>query len=133
MIVVDTSVLVDLFKGRRTPAVERLRTLEHEGIPFLLPAVCCQELLQGARDEREWRLLEDYLGVQRILDCTDGLSTWAKAARIYFECRQKGVPIQSTIDCLIAQLVIDADGVLLHDKRDFELIKEVRPLKTIRS
>ena len=133
MIVVDTSVLVDLFKGRRTPAVERFRTLEHEGNPYLLPAVCCQELLQGARDEREWRLLEDYLGVQRILACSDVWSTRAKAARIFFDCRRKGITIRNTIDCLVAQLALDASGVLLHDDRDFELIKEVRPLKTIRS
>ncbi len=133
MIVVDTSVLVDLFKGQRTPAVERFRTLEHEGVPYLLPAVCCQELLQGARDDREWRLLEEYLGVQRILVCSDARSTRSKAARIYFECGRQGINVHSTIGCLVAQLVLDADGVLLHDDRDFELIKEVRPLKTIRS
>jgi len=133
VIVVDTSVLVDLFKGCRTPAVERFRTIEHEAIPYLLPAVCCQELLQGARDEREWRLLEDYLGVQRILSCSDVRSTRTRAARIYFECRRQSIQVRSTIDCLVAQLVLDADGVLLHDDRDFELIKEVRPLKTIRS
>ena len=55
-----------------------------------------------------------------------------QAARIYFECRRRGVTVRSTIDCLIAQLVIDHAGILLHEDDDFERIREVRPLRTLR-
>lgn len=34
MIVVDTSVLIDLFRGRRTAAVEALLRLERDQTPF---------------------------------------------------------------------------------------------------
>ena len=52
------------------------------------------------------------------------------ASRIFFDCRRQGVTLRSTIDCLIAQLVLEIDAVLLHDDIDFERIKSVRPLRT---
>jgi predicted nucleic acid-binding protein len=93
--------------------------------------VCSQELLQGARDEREWRLLRDYLGTQRMLTANDPWAVHTSAARIYFDCRRRGITIRSTIDCWIAQLVLDADGALLHDDEDFERIAMVRPLRIL--
>lgn len=129
MIVVDTSVLVDLFRDVSNPAVERLCALEHAGEPFAIPAVCCQELLQGARDEGEWRLLEAYLGTQWLLAPREPWACHRAAARLYFDCRRRGLTPRSTVDCLIAQLCIEADGVLLHSDADFERIATVAPLR----
>jgi predicted nucleic acid-binding protein len=42
------------------------------------------------------------------------------------------VTVRSTVDCLIAQLVIDHAGILLHEDADFERIRAVRPLRTLR-
>lgn len=131
MIAVDTSVLVDLFRGRRTAAADRLRQIEADRISFVLPAVCCQELLQGARDEREWKLLHEYLRTQRLL--TGGLwETHLDAARIFYDCRRRGITIRSTVDCWIAQLTLEGEHVLLHDDDDFDRISEVRPLRLMR-
>lgn len=132
MIVVDTSVLIDLLRGRSTPASDRLRTLEVEGTPFVLPGICCQEVLQGAKDEKEWRLLLENFETQRVLMPQDPWATHKGAARLYFDCRRKGLTIRSTIDCFIAQLVLEEEGVLLHDDDDFERIQEVCPLRTMR-
>ncbi len=132
MIVVDSSVLVDFFRGKATAAVKRLRQVEKEEIPFYLPVICCQELLQGAKDLREWRLLETYLGSQRLLAPGNPWATHREAARIFFDCRRKGVTIRGSIDCLIAQLALEHDGTLLHDDDDFEKIRKVRRLKTLR-
>ncbi len=131
MIAVDTSVLVDLFRGRSTPAVERLKHFEKDQTPFSIPAICCQELLQGARDKREWNLLMKNLLTQRILHAIEPWHTHVEAARIYFDCRRKGLTVRSAIDCYIAQMVLDRDGVLLHDDEDFETIRKVRSLKTL--
>jgi predicted nucleic acid-binding protein len=133
IIVVDTSVLVDLFRGLKTPPADRLRNLEWEGIPFVVPVICFQEVLQGAKDEHEWKLLEGFFGSQDLLGSLDPVSSHREAARIYFDCRRKGLTIRSSIDCLIAQIVLERDGVLLHDDNDFEHIQKVRPLKTMRS
>jgi predicted nucleic acid-binding protein len=133
LIVVDSSVLIDLFQGRATPATDRLQDLETDRIPFSIPVVCFQEVLQGAKDEREWTLLSEYLGSQDLLLPADSFSTHREAARIYYDCRRKGVTIRSSADCFIAQLVLEHDGVLLHDDDDFERIQQVRPLKTLRA
>lgn len=132
MIVVDTSVLIDFFRGRDRPGAARLRRLEEERTPFLIPAICCQELLQGARDPREWDLLSEYLESQNLLLPSDPWPTHLKAARIFYDCRRKGLTVRSSADCFIAQMVLDEeDGVLLHNDEDFERIRDVRPLKTI--
>lgn len=132
MIVVDSSVLISFFRGLSTPGADRLAELELLGEPFALPVVCCQEVLQGARDEREWETLDTYLSSQWLLAPADPWETHRRAARIYYECRRRGVTVRSTVDCLIAQLVLDHAGILLHEDGDFERIREIRPLRTLR-
>jgi predicted nucleic acid-binding protein len=131
LIIVDTSVLISFFRGDDTKPAARMREIEEQLVPFSIPAICCQELLQGARDLREWRLLATYLGTQDLLCGQDPWQSHLAAARIYFECRRKGITISSTIDCLIAQLALESDGILLHADADFERIKAVRPLQTL--
>jgi predicted nucleic acid-binding protein len=108
-------------------------SLETEKIPFLLPGVCFQEVLQGARDEREWGLLEEYLGSQEMLFSPNPALTYREAARIYYDCRRRGLTIRSTVDCFIAELALEVEGTLLHNDGDFESIAQVRPLRLLRS
>lgn len=132
MIVVDTSVLVNLLRGTPSAAADRLRSFEENDTPFLIPTLCAQEVLQGAADAREWRTLESYLSTQRLLPLESDWRVHRDASRIYFDCRRNGSTPRSLIDCLIAQQVLDADGVLLHDDRDYERIAAVRPLRSLR-
>jgi predicted nucleic acid-binding protein len=132
LILIDSSVLISFLRGHKSAAVDRLRNLELEGIPFALPGICYQEVLQGARNEREWGLLGDYLGSQELLFAPNPFSTYREAARIFFECRRKGLTIRSSADCFIAQLALEHEAVLLHDDGDFDYIQQVRPLKTLR-
>ena len=69
---------------------------------------------------------------RRILYPKASWASYAEGARIFFECRRRGIALRSTLDCLIAQMVIEQDGTLLHDDEDFERIKEVRSLRTLR-
>ncbi len=132
MIVVDTSVLIDFFRGLETPATARLEEINAESQPFAIPGACCQELLQGAKDENEWSLLTEYLGTQRILHPKDPWETHVGAARIYFDLRRRGVTVRSTMDCWIAQSVLEIDGTLLHDDDDFDHIAQIRELRVTR-
>jgi hypothetical protein len=125
-------VLVDLLRGRHTPASDRLRQLEATGTPYGIPMICCQEVLQGAKDEREWRTLRAYLGTQRLVVPLDPQAVHLEAARIFFECRRQGVTVRSTVDCLIAALVLEGQAALLHDDDDYEQMRKVRPLATLR-
>lgn len=132
MILVDSSVLIDFFRGKETPAVRRLVRLEKDGVPFGVPLVCYQEVLQGAKDEKEWKKLEGVLGSQRLIEPEDYRVTYLGAARLYFEARRKGVTLRSSIDAWIVQLAVERSDVLLHDDEDFEAAKRVRPLRTLR-
>ena len=132
MIVVDSSVLIAFFRGHDNPAVQRLVRLETEGIPFALPGFCFQEVLQGARNRKEWSVLEEYLGSQELLFSLNPAFTHLEAARIYYDCRRKGLTIRSSIDCFVAQLALEVDGIVLHNDGDFESIAKVRPLQVLR-
>ena len=125
MILVDTSVWIEILRdkiGRVTKAFQERIGAEH----YALCRFNQLELLQGARNEKEWKLLEDYLSSQYYLEA--GNHTWREAARIYFELRRKGVTINSPVDCCIAQIAIEHAIILLHCDKDFERISRIRPL-----
>lgn len=131
MIVVDTSVLVNLFRGLKSPGVARLRAMVEADEPFAIPELCCLELLQGARDQKEWKVLLAYLESQEILSARNPWEVHVEAARIFFDCRRAGKTVRSTLDCLIAAVTLEQDGVLLHEDRDYEVIARVRPLRQL--
>ncbi len=53
--------------------------------------------------------------------------SYAEAARLYFRCRRAGVTLRSTIDCLIAQVAVEHDLLIVHHDRDFDLLAGVAP------
>jgi len=126
MIFVDTSVLLDLLRGKATPAADFLANLEANDIPYAIPLLCCQEVLQGARDEAEWRVLHENLSAQRLALSADPAALHWEAARIFFDCRRRGIAVRSSVDCLIAAQAMAAKATLLHDDEDFERIRKVR-------
>ncbi len=129
MILVDTSVLIDLFKGASNGPANRMREVLGHQIPFGITSVIYQEVLQGAKSDKEYKLLRDYLSSQRFFHPQDAVKTYEDAARIYFSCRQKGVTIRSTIDCLIAQIALEQDLALLHNDRDFDAMAPIIKLR----
>ena len=127
MILVDTSVWIDFVRGRATDAVARLRELLDRGIGACLTSMIYQEILQGANSERAFRDFCVFFSGQRFLHPVDPVTSHENAARLYFECRRKGLSIRSSNDCLIAQIAIEQGVALLHDDRDFESIARVAP------
>lgn len=126
MILVDTSVWVEVLRDRSGRPREALETAL-DGDEAVLTRFHQLELLQGARDEREWGLLREHLDLQHYLEGEP--ESWTAAARIFFDLRRTGKPVRSPIDCCIAQIAIDHDVLLLHRDRDFETIAAVRPLR----
>jgi hypothetical protein len=129
MILVDTSVLIHFFKGVDSESSRRFRMVLQRGIPFGINSLIFQEVLQGAGSEKEYFTLKKYLETQRFYHLKDPIESFAKAAKIYVDCRKKGITIRSTIDCLIAQTVLENDLLLLHEDSDFDLMAKVIPLK----
>ena len=124
MILVDTTVLVDLLKGRENEKTKLLEGAISNNIPFGIASYTYQEVLQGARDETEYLKLREYLSTQRIYFLPETVETYERAAEMFFMLRRQGVTIRSTIDILIAQTAIENDLYLLHNDRDFDLISQ---------
>ena len=120
MILVDTSVLINFFKGKTSPKVELFQQVLARQIPFGISCYTYQEILQGTRDEKEWQLLKDYLSTQVIYFLPETLETYEKAAFMFFTLRRNGVTPRSTIDMLIALIAIEHNLTLLHEDRDFD-------------
>jgi predicted nucleic acid-binding protein len=131
MIAVDTSAAIDLLRQRNTALARNFERLIEAGEPLGFPAPVAQELLQGARDEAEWRLLSRFVASQEIL--VPDIDTYRRAAKIYYDCRRGGLTVRSTVDCLVAQLALDRGGFLLADDRDYASIAMVRPLRIVKS
>jgi predicted nucleic acid-binding protein len=94
---------------------------------FYLTGIVYQEVLQGARDRDAFAKLKQLLGSQRFVQPRDGKASHAAAAEIYARCRWSGVTPRSTVDCLIAQIAIEHELVLLQDDDDYERIRTVVP------
>ena len=126
MVLVDTSVWVDLFRDSTGQVRDALMHVARDD-DLALTRFNQLELLLGARDENEWSVLSVYLEHQDYLE--SGVATWRNAARIYFDLRRRGHTIRSPIDCCIAELAREHDALLVHRDRDFAAIAEVRPVR----
>jgi hypothetical protein len=130
VILVDTSVLINHFKGAFNPKTEKFKEVLENGIFFGINNFIYQEILQGASTKKEFELLNQYLGSQRFYELKYGARSYEKAARIYYLCRKNGITPRSTIDLLIAETAIENDLFLLHDDKDFtEIASVIKELK----
>ncbi|WP_373480812.1 PIN domain nuclease [Geminocystis sp.] len=128
MYLIDTSVWINIFRDKTGIKRKQLQNLIKDN-PFFLSRFTQMELLQGAKNEREWQLLETYLHDQDYLIENDLI--FVNSARIFYDLRRKGLTVRSSIDCCIAALALTYDVILLHNDKDFEIIKEVRNLQII--
>ena len=125
MVLVDTSVLIDFFRQKRNEAVEKFEQALSRRIPFGINEWIYQEILQGASSEKDFQVLKKYLDTQVFYFLKRGRESFADAARIYLRCRNQGITLRSTIDCLIGQTAIENKLSLLHNDADFTRMAKV--------
>ena len=128
MIIVDTSVWIEVLKDKSGLIVDRFRSIVSTS-EVLFCRFVQLELLQGAKDELEWKKLDEYLETQYYLEAEE--KTWRNAALIYFKLRKLGLTVRSPIDCCIAQIAIENNVILFHRDQDFIRIKDHFPLNQI--
>jgi predicted nucleic acid-binding protein len=119
MILVDTSVLVDYFKGLDNSATQTLDYIIDSGIPYGINDYIYQEILQGSRTVEEFQKLKEYLESIPFYYLHYGKESFEKAAFLNFTCRRAGITIRSTVDLLIAETAIENNLYLLHNDKDF--------------
>ena len=127
MVLVDSTVWIDLLRGTSRAPVERLRRLLTQG-DACVAGVIVQELLQGAASPTHRERLQHRFLALPLLSTRPHGQTHAAAGALYARCRWAGVTPRSPHDCLIAQLAIEHQLPLLHDDRDFEQLATVEPL-----
>lgn len=128
MIVVDTSVWIDVLNDTPSPQAQRCVEMIESGEPIALTDVILTEVLQGLRSDREAALVERHLRAFPILRLQD-LDDFVLAARLYRAARRVGVTIGKTLDCLIAAPCVRTGAPLLHADEDFDRLATCTPLR----
>lgn len=128
MIVVDTSVWIDVLNDTDSVQAGRCVQLIEQGEPVALTDVILTEVLQGLRTDREARLVEGHLRAFPVLRL-EGLEDYALAAALYRTVRRAGQTIRKTLDCLIAVPCVRTGAPLLHNDEDFNRLASCTPLR----
>jgi predicted nucleic acid-binding protein len=118
LILVDSSVWIDYFKGRNTPQTRKLDALL-ESEPLAIGDLNLAEVLQGFDDERDFNRAKTLLSSLIIVDLC-GPEIAIQAARNFRVLRASGVTVRKTIDTVIATRCIESGYDLLHNDRDFD-------------
>jgi predicted nucleic acid-binding protein len=118
VILVDSSVWIDYFRGVSTPQVERLDELLGSEIVATGDLVLT-EVLQGFRTDRDFNQATRLLTSLVIVDL-GGRDVAIQAARNFRALRALGVTVRKTIDAVIATRCIESRLALLYSDRDFE-------------
>jgi predicted nucleic acid-binding protein len=101
------------------PAVQTLTKLITQGEQIFLVGVILQEILQGIREPAQFKKLRKLMQSFPILEIDR--ACYEEAARIYSQCRARGLQI-STVDALITAASIAHNCVLLTSDQDFVYI-----------
>lgn len=118
MILVDSSVWIDFFRGMVTPQVDALDRLLGEEL-VAIGDLMMTEVLQGFASERDFNKARRLLGALDLVEI-GGRDVMIEAARYFRDLRARGITIRKTIDTLIATRCIVSGYRLLYSDRDFD-------------
>ena len=117
MILVDSSVWVDYFKGTITAQTARLDGLLGNE-PLAIGDLILTEVLQGFHDGRDFNHARRVLTALTVVEL-GGQDIAIQAAKNFRTLRRKGVTVRKTIDMLIGTWCIENRMPLLHNDGDF--------------
>jgi predicted nucleic acid-binding protein len=118
MILVDSSVWIDYFRGRQTREAAQLDALL--GVePVAIGDLMLAEVLQGFVDDATFRRALALFEPVPVL-AIGGRDIAVQAARNFRSLRARGVTVRKTIDTLIATRCIHDGLPMLFSDRDFD-------------
>ena len=128
MILVDSSVWIDYFNGKRSWQTD---LLDHmlSNVPIIMGDLILVEVLQGFKSDKDYETAKNYLGELPFRQI-GGYNVAIQSAQNYRKLRKAGLTVRKTIDVIIATFCIIEDLTLLHDDHDFNPIASHFPLKT---
>lgn len=125
MILVDTSVWIEVFRARRPLDLEAVA--DFDDVATCLPVV--QEVLQGFRDEAAYRRAREAMLALPIVESPLAEDVFLQAIELFRSARRAGLTVRSSADCLIAACAIRHDLEVLHRDRDYAALAEVSALR----
>ena len=118
MILVDSSVWIDYFRGTSTAQAEMLDALlGHE--PLIVGDLILAEVLQGFGSDRDFNQAKKLLTSLDVVNLVNP-EIAIQAARNFRTLRAMGITVRKTIDTLIATRCIQSGFILLYSDRDFD-------------
>lgn len=129
MVVVDTSVWIDYFNGRRTSQAERLDQLLGTD-EILIGDLILAEILQGFRSDLDFRRARQLLKAFSVASMV-GPVLAVRSAENYRKLRKQGVTVRKTIDVMIATYCLAHHLPLLYSDRDFDPMVRILGLITV--
>jgi predicted nucleic acid-binding protein len=129
VVIVDTTVWIDYFRGRRTAQTGWLDQSLGVTRVGLCDLILC-EILQGIESDMAAADVLAQLSSFDLLE-TGGMDLAVASARNYRRLRARGHTVRKTIDCLIATLCLREGHELLHNDRDFDPFEAVLGLRVI--
>jgi hypothetical protein len=129
MNLVDSSVWIDYFNGKKTSQTDWLNS-SIGNTPIIMGDLILTEVLQGFQSDKDFRIARNLL--LRLPFMPMGGQTLAlESAANYRLLRKNGVTVRKTIDVMIGTFCIHYKLPLLHDDRDFDPMVKFLELKTI--
>ncbi len=118
MILVDSSVWIDYFRGTPTPQTDRLDSLLGSE-PVIIGDLILTEVLQGFASDRDFNMARKLLTSLDIVNLA-GRDIAIQAARNFRMLRALGITVRKTIDTVIATRCMESGFMLLYSDKDFE-------------
>lgn len=125
LILLDTSVWIEVFRGRNSMRLEEV--VEFDQIVTCLPVI--QEVLQGFREERAFRIARDAMLALPTIESPLGISVVEEAVGLYRAARRQRLTLRSSVDCLIAACALRHGLTVLHCDRDYPQLAKVSALQ----
>src|SRR5690242_16992088 len=123
MVIVDTTVWIDYFRGTENPHTLWLDQELMRQRFGLTDLILC-EVLQGIRNRSTFMQVRDELLRFQVFS-TGGEALAIAAAENYRALREHGHTVRKTIDCLIASFCLETGHDLLHRDRDFDVFERI--------
>lgn len=130
MVLADTSVWVDYFKGVVNWQTDRLDWLLGTQ-PVALGDLILTEILQGFDREADFQRARSFLLALPFYEL-GGYQLCLQAANNYRTLRRRGISVRKTIEVIIATGCIAWNLELLHNDRDFVPMEQILGLKVVR-
>jgi len=118
VILVDSSVWIDYFRGTKTPEADRLDSLLGTDV-LATGDLMLAEVLQGFKSDDDFEDAKKLLTSMEVIEL-GGAEIGIQAAKHFRQLRVKGITVRKTIDTIIATRCIVDGYALLFSDRDFD-------------